>query len=1010
MDRSRLSRIRQCEDLRELVEAIGHQTDWIELPSGSLPIPCDRAACCGRAGTFEWLALSTSSPADSARRLAAAMALRGRRVGVLALDQQRRVLAVAVNAGKGAETELALDRPDQASVECLHRLALAGDASGHAFALRAEEALTVEEAGRRFFIAFQENLDSLADVTAPAAPSVDRRTIALLQLIRVLFLYFVQARGWLDGRPAFLRERLDDALARHRRIHRDLFRPLFFGTLNRPMEARRRSRGFGRIPFLNGGLFEPHPLERRWRPDIPNRQWQAAFDDVFERYHFTLDPSGRPGTIAPDMLGQVFEQLMAPEERRRTGSFYTPAALVARTIDLALEAFLVRRLGVSQTEAAGMLASRDERAVALLRDVTLLDPAAGSGAFLLGSLERLADLRRVEAPPAVLRRQILERNLFGVDLNPMAVTLAELRLWLAVIAADDSATPEEVRPLPNLDGVVRQGDSLLEPSRVLGRLGLNPGMEGAELRRLRASFTHANGTEKAVQFRRLRRAEFRMLHSCLLQASARLENDTRRCLSEARAPTLFGEGRGLEPSLRRTLRTLRGQRREVRHLLRKLEREGEVPWFSFEAHFGDVLAEGGFDCLLGNPPWVRAEQLSRRTRLLLRDRFRWWRSRGTGFSHQPDLALAFVERAMELLRPGGVLAFLLPVKVATAGYARAMRRTLAEQHVLHVIADLEGLPEARFRAVTYPALLVASRGLPAGEHQVRLSVTDNGGTSWPQGALAGGVPWKIGQPALLSALAEVKADHTTVGERFTPQLGVKTGANEIFLDPPRELEPVVIRRALRGRDLRAFWTQGGIRLFYPHGSDGNPLRRLPPAAARHAARYETILRGRADYDGGPQWRLFRVQGAMGSFRVVWPDLARTLLAVALTEAGEELLVPLNSCYVITTRDPDTALTLAAWLNCTWIRETARAAADRAASGFARFNARVVRDLPLPPEVFSMPALRRIAGAGARGDDVQEELDELCGSVLALSPSSRAVLLRAAGISSPHRRGSAGRRR
>jgi len=1010
MDRSRLSRIKQLEDLRELVEAIGHRTDWIELSSGSLPMACDRAACCGRSGTFEWIAVAAGSPGDAARRLAAAMALRGRRVGILALDPQRRILAVAVNAGKGAATELDLDRPDPASVECLHRLALAGDATGHAFALRAEEALTVEEAGRRFFIAFRESLESLADVAAPAAPAVDRRTIALLQLIRVLFLYFVQARGWLDGRPAFLRERLDDALTHRRRIHRDLFRPLFFGTLNRPMEARGRSRGFGRIPYLNGGLFEPHPLERRWRPDIPNRQWQMAFDDVFERFHFTLDPARRPGMIAPDMLGQVFEQLMAPEERRQTGSFYTPAALVARTIDLALEAFLVRRLGIGQTDAAGMLASREERAISLLRDVTLLDPAAGSGAFLLGAMERLADLRQVEAPPAVLRRQILERNLFGVDLNPMAVTLAELRLWLAVIASEDSATPEEVRPLPNLDGVVRQGDSLLEPSRVLGRLGINPGTEGVELRRLRASFSRANGAEKAVQFRLLRRAEFSMLHGCLLRAGARLEDDTSGCLSEARAPTLFGGRRGLEPSLRRRLRTLRGLRREVRSLLRKLEREGEVPWFSFEAHFGDVLAEGGFDCLLGNPPWVRAEQLSRRTRSLLRDRFRWWRSGGTGFSHQPDLALAFVERGMELLRPGGVLAFLLPVKVATAGYARLMRRALAEQHQLHIIADLEDLPEARFRAATYPALLIASRGMPPAGHQVRLSIPGHGAAFWPQNALAGGAPWRIGQPALLSAIVEVKSDHPTVGERFTPQLGVKTGANEIFLDPPPELEAVVTRRALRGRDLRAFRTEGGIRLFYPHDSDGTPLRRLPPAAARHSARYEPMLRARADYDDGPYWRLFRVQGAMGKFRVVWPDLARTLLAMALTGADEELLVPLNSCYVITTRDPSTALTLAAWLNCTWIRETARAAADRAASGFARFNARVVRDLPLPPGVLSMPALRRIAGSGARGHDVQEELDELCGSVLALSPSSRAALRQASGTSSPHSRGSAGRRR
>ena len=1008
MDPTRLAGIQRLEDLRVLIETIGHRPEWTEIPPASLPVGVERAACCGRSGTFEWLAVLGAHPEESARRLATVMAARGRRIGVLALDLRHRILAIGVHAGTGATLNVALDAPEAASLECLHHLTLAGSATGYSFALRAEAALTIEEVGQRFFTAFRGALETMAGATAPAAPVVDRRTIALLQLIRVLFLYFVQARGWLDGRPAFLRDRLDDALAHRRRLHRDLFRPLFFGTLNRHMEVRGRSRGFGRIPFLNGGLFEPHPLERRWRPEIPDESWRAAFDDVFERFHFTLDPAGRPGTVAPDMLGRVFEQLMAPEERRRTGAFYTPGALVARTVDLAFETFLVRRLGVSDTEAGEMLRSRDSRALSLLREITVLDPAAGSGAFLLGALERLADLRRDEAAPAELRRRILERNLFGVDLNPMAVTLAELRLWLAVIAADDSVAPEEVRPLPNLDGTVKQGDSLLEPSRVLGQLGIDPGVEAAELRRLRVNFMRSSGSDKQTQLRRLRRAEYGALRSCLMRATDRLEGDAIECLSAAREPTLFGERRGLDHALRRRLRSIRSQGREVRRLLRQLEREGEVPWFSFEAHFGDVLAGGGFDCVLGNPPWVRAEQLTRRTRLLLGDRFRWWRTHGSGFSHQPDLALAFVERALELLRPAGVLAFLLPVKVATAGYARVMRRALAEQHALHVIADLEDLPEARFAAVTYPALLVASRGTPPGDQQVRLSLAPAREASWPQRSLTGGAPWLIARPALLSALAEVRGEHPTVGERFTPQLGAKTGANEVFLDPPADIEAVVIRRALRGRDLRAFRTCGGVRLFFPHGSDGAPFRRLPAAALRHVMRHDAMLRGRADYDQGPPWTLFRVRGAMGRYRVVWSDLARTMRAVALAGADEACLVPLNTCYVITTRDRDTALALTAWLNCTWVRVAARATADRAASGFARFNARVVRDLPLPPLVLSNPDLPRLAVAGARGVDIQEELDDLCGVMLALSPASRAALLQAAGSGTTDRGGITGR--
>ena len=99
--------------------------------------------------------------------------------------------------------------------------------------------------------------------------------------------------------------------------------------MNRPaVERTRATRRFGRIPFLNGGLFEPHPLERRWRADIPNRVWREAFDSLFERFDFTADEAGRPGLVAPDMLGRVFEGVMEPGLRRRSGTFYTPAALV----------------------------------------------------------------------------------------------------------------------------------------------------------------------------------------------------------------------------------------------------------------------------------------------------------------------------------------------------------------------------------------------------------------------------------------------------------------------------------------------------------------------------------------------------------------------------------------------------------------------------------------------------------------------------------------------------------
>jgi hypothetical protein len=1003
-----LHRVASPADLLTLVRALGHEAAWQELPPDSLPVEPCAAALLGRSGAFEWLAVSAHPAAETARRLSAALALRARLTGVLALDLDARQLAIAITVDRTAVASLALDQPTATDCERWQRLASLGPLEGLAFALRAMEVIEGEDCGRRFFTAFRGVLERMAEgIEDPLSPA-DRRALALIQLTRVLFLYFVQAKGWLDGRPDFLRRAVDDALARRRRLHRDLFRPLFFGTLNRPPAGRRRSLAFGAIPFLNGGLFEPHPLERVWRGDIPNDSWREAFDTLFERFHFTVHEGPDVARVAPDMLGRVFEGVMARDDRRATGSFYTPAALVERMVDAALASLVAERCHTSVDEARDRLARPDQRVRRLLADVTILDPAVGSGAFLLGALERLAQLNAGETGPADLRRRILARNLFGIDLNPMAVRLAELRLWLAVIAADDTAPPGAVAPLPNLDGQIRQGDSLLDPAWALARVGVTPGGSASELGLLRRSFAAASGPEKSQLQRQLRRAESRVFEEGLDRAHRRLEIAVAECLQSARTVTLFGERRGLDHGLRDRLRALRARMAEVRRLRRRLQRDGEVPGFSCECHFGDVLARGGFDLVVGNPPWVRAEQIPGRLRQQLAERYGWWRASSRGFAHQPDLALAFVERSGELLAPGGVMALLLPSKVATAQYARRMRGVLAERFTLHALADLSDDPVAAFDATTYPTALVAAKAPPPADHQVRLALGSDAGARCPQGRLTGGGPWVLATPPLLDALALARADHPRLGERYTPQLGVKTGANVVFLDPPPEIESALLCQALRGRDVAPFVARPRVRLFFPHGRDGLPFARLPENALRHVRRHAQLLRARVDYRGGPLWTLFRVRGALGLCRVVWPDLARRLGAAALTGRTHARLVPLNTCYVIALPNRSVTLVLTAWLNSTWIRALARTAADKAAGGFARFNARVVADLPLPPSVLADSRLSALAERGAEGEQIQEELDDVCAEHLRLPRYVRTILAEAAGSGTHDRGGVAGR--
>ena len=187
-----------------------------------------------------------------------------------------------------------------------------------------------------------------------------------------------------------------------------------------------------------------------------------------------------------------------------------------------------------------------------------------------------------------------------------------------------------------------------------------------------------------------------------------------------------------------------------------------------------------------------------------------------------------------------------------------------------------------------------------------------------------------------------------------------------------------------------------MRLLFPHDAAGRPYPRLPEVAARYLRPHEALLRARVDFDGGPPWTIFRVRPALAAHRLVWADLARALMAVALTGPASAGLIPLNSCYLMALPDQTTTLALAAWLNSTWIRVAARAAADVAASGFARFNARVVAALPLPTAVPADRRLAQLAERGAAGESVQEEVDAIVAEHLALGAGTRAVLARAEG--------------
>lgn len=1020
----------RVSDITAVFVALGYRA--ADTPFGK------RGHVCARWRGFLVVGGVAETPKEAARALARDLAGLGERG--LAVCVGHGVLAVAAPRIGTAGTTRALlvecAKPSAFAMEQLRALGPGRAGSALSHALRVAEVLSAEAVGESFFRAFQRTWTRMAATLPETVPEADRRIVALQALTRVLFLYFVQAKGWLDGNPTYLRSLLDATLARGGEFHRRALDPLFFGTLNRP-PAERTGRLLGDIPYLNGGLFAPHPVERRMgHVHFPDDEWIGAFEDLFDRYRFCVQEADELEAVAPDMLGRVFERLMEPETRACSGTFYTPESIVRELVTATLATALtgIGRLPTATVER--LTARRDlapeerTRAAAAVRRLTVLDPAVGSGAFLLGALDALTDvgLHLTPSPePGVrwrLRRRILRENLFGIDINPIAVRLAELRLWLAVVADDPATSISAVEPLPNLDAMVRQGHTLFDP--VAAARCYRPHLAPVA-RRLadgiaaaRGALFDARGSGAASAAAELRQREVAFARLVVDGAIATAEHAECDLEALAASSDLFGRPARLS-------RGQRAHRRAVSENLAALRRaraaldEGELPFFSFDVHLPDVMAAGGFEVVVGNPPWVRAERIGEEERRRLQRRFVLWHGgSGRGFRHLPDLAVAFLERALELVAPDGAVGFLLPSKIASAGYGEPVRRHLVRETTIEYLHRLPDAEARRFGATTYPLALVVRKTPPRPGHAIRLDFRARGGLEQRRLACSG--PWILAQAHTVDAVDRLRRSGRPIREVATPRLGVKTGADGLLVGTvitrsdhgwdvrfpaggTALLESEVLRPALRGRDVGRFTATAERVLIWGYAENGTPLQRLPPHAAAYLDRHAATLGDRADHRGGPEWSLFRTGPVFLAHRLAWSDIARRLTAVVVDETLPEA-IPLNSCYVASFPDRDTALVAAAVLNSRWASALGLLLADEARGGYRRFNATVVGAIPLPRTERACDALADLARNAHHGHHVSTaQLDAAVAEALDLPGSVQTDLRR---VVDDHGRGSAHR--
>ena len=839
------------------------------------------------------------------------------------------------------------------------------------------EILGRDALSRKFYRELEDGVESAAASLTSQIPRDDRRTLALFAVSRLLFLAFLEAKGWLDDDRAFLARVHASAVTSGGAVHRRLLEPLFFGTLNtRPSDRAPLARAFGRVPYLNGGLFTRTALEKRWRhARFSDDALAKLFDGILARYRLTAREdraTWSDAAIDPEMLGRAFESLMASDTRRTTGAFYTPHSLVA---DVTNEA-LARHLSVAlpETDAASLLGgarvppSVGASASARLAAMRVLDPACGSGAFLVHALERIAELRALcgdARDTGTVRRETLAHSIFGVDANPTAVWLCELRLWLSTVIETNVAAGEHVPTLPNLDHNIRVGDSLSGSG--FGEPALGDRASGRALSTLRTRYARATGIRKKSLGRELDHRERDAALHAIEREISRLTVARRELLVLRRQRDLFGDrsiacrsDRDHErDALRTALRALRAEQRA-------LAGGGSLP-FSYRACFPDVAASGGFDVVIANPPWVRLHNIPARSRARLREGFAVFRhaawergalgaGAGHGFAAQVDLSALFVERSIDLLAPDGTLSVLLPSKLWRSLAGGGVRRFLSEHAPPVLIEDLAE-SDAAFDAAVYPSLLVAVKGEADSSitciHRRRDTMLrwtiDRSSLAFDESP---GSPWVLAPPDARRGFDRLRRGGATLATSVAgrPLLGVKCGLNEAFVVANGStLGDDCLRPLVRGETLTPWRVEPTERIVWTHASDGAPLRSLPTILMQHLAAHRRALAARSDLRGAlPWWSLFRTESARTDLaRVIWADVGRTVRAAYL--ASDDPTVALNSCYVLRCPTPDDALAMVALLNSPLASAWLSLVAEPARGGYHRYLGWTMAMLPVPRE-------------------------------------------------------------
>ncbi|RTK94545.1 hypothetical protein EKI60_02895 [Candidatus Saccharibacteria bacterium] len=715
--------------------------------------------------------------------------------------------------------------------------------------------------------------------------SVEHQEFAVRLIGRIIFSWFLKEKKSDAGVPIVPNDLLSlSAVTKNEDYYHSILEPLFFELLNKRVEHRHeslREEPFSTVPYLNGGLFSPqhgdfynqNSFNGAGTPGlthIPN-EWFKELFEVLEQYNFTVDENTSYDvdlSIDPEMLGRIFENLLAeinPETgesaRKSTGSFYTPREIVDYMVDSSLLEFLKNKTEINEGKLKTLISwgteddeeltvNEKEKVVSALANLTILDPACGSGAFPIGILQKVVyvlqqvdekaelwldnQLRLIPSPEFrrhleekhrsenydyIRKLGVIRESIFGVDIQTIATEIAKLRCFLTLIIDEevsDDKPNRGVHALPNLDFKFVTANSLigLPDSTQTSKVNLFEDSSHIDkLKGIRDRYFGADADER----NRLR-DEFRVLQMDMLR---------NRISTSGATSDLYNTLSDWDPF-----------------------KHDKTDWFDSEWMFG----VDSFDLVIANPPYVQIQKFKGQhvQKVLESQKYET-------YSRTGDIYCLFYEMGIKSTKfDSGLLCYITSNKWLRSNYGKALRGFMAKLNPLTLIDLGSGVFES---AVVDTNILVLQN--THNQHNTATttikSVADLNSGEYNNVGLDSEEPW------IMSTQQEgaIKSKIDSGGKRLkqldiTINKGLMTGYNDAFYFDKATRDKLIaedpasdelIYKNFRGREINGYYTKPTDDSYVLVTSNYIDIDNYP-AVKKHLLQFETKLKARAQFIRG----------------------------------------------------------------------------------------------------------------------------------------------------------------